>query len=67
MAPALVEKIKVLADFGFAGHEPVQVGGTSLAPRDLMVAADEQARTDDRIVPGAAGERATQLDERDCH
>ena len=38
MAPALVEKIKVLADFGFASHEPVQVGGTSLAPRDLMVA-----------------------------
>jgi saccharopine dehydrogenase-like NADP-dependent oxidoreductase len=33
-----VEKVKVLADFGFAGREPVQVGDTAVLPRDLMVA-----------------------------
>jgi len=38
MAPETVEKVKVLADFGFASREPVQVKGTSVAPRDLMVA-----------------------------
>jgi saccharopine dehydrogenase-like NADP-dependent oxidoreductase len=38
MAPATVEKIKVLADFGFASREPVQVKETSIAPRDLLVA-----------------------------
>jgi lysine 6-dehydrogenase len=38
MAPETVAKIRVLADFGFAGREPVQVGQASVAPRDLMVA-----------------------------
>lgn len=38
MAPETVEKVKVLADFGFASREPVQVAETSVAPRDLMVA-----------------------------
>ena len=37
MAPETVEKVKVLADFGFAGREPVRVGEVSVAPRDLMV------------------------------
>jgi lysine 6-dehydrogenase len=38
MAPETVKKVKVLADFGFASREPVAVGETSVAPRDLMVA-----------------------------
>jgi saccharopine dehydrogenase (NAD+, L-lysine-forming) len=38
MAPEMVEKVKVLTDFGFASDDPVQVGATSIAPRDLMVA-----------------------------
>ena len=38
MAPETVEKVKVLADFGFAGREPVRVGEVSVAPRELMVA-----------------------------
>jgi saccharopine dehydrogenase-like NADP-dependent oxidoreductase len=38
MAPETVEKVKVLADFGFAGREPVQVRETSVVPRDLLVA-----------------------------
>ena len=37
MAPETVEKVKVLADFGFAGREPVQVGEVSVVPRDLLV------------------------------
>jgi saccharopine dehydrogenase-like NADP-dependent oxidoreductase len=37
MAPQTVEKVKVLADFGFASREPVQVGTTEVVPRDLMV------------------------------
>ncbi len=38
MAQNTVEKIKVLADYGFASQEPVEVGGVSVVPRDLMVA-----------------------------
>jgi lysine 6-dehydrogenase len=38
MAPETVKKVRVLADFGFASREPVQVAETSVAPRDLMVA-----------------------------
>ena len=38
MAPATVEKVRVLADFGFAGREPVQVGNRPVVPRDLMIA-----------------------------
>ena len=38
MAPQTVEKVRVLADFGFASHDPVRVGETAIAPRDLMVA-----------------------------
>jgi saccharopine dehydrogenase-like NADP-dependent oxidoreductase len=37
MAPQTVEKVKVLADFGFAGRDPVQVRGVSVVPRDLLV------------------------------
>jgi saccharopine dehydrogenase-like NADP-dependent oxidoreductase len=37
MAPETVAKVKVLADFGFAGREPVQVRDTSVVPRDLLV------------------------------
>ena len=36
MAPEMIEKVKVLADFGFAGREPVEVRGTSVVPRDLL-------------------------------
>jgi saccharopine dehydrogenase (NAD+, L-lysine-forming) len=38
MAPQAVEKVRVLADFGFAGEEPVDVKGQAVVPRDLMVA-----------------------------
>ena len=37
MAPETVEKVKVLADFGFASREPVQVGEVVVTPRDLLV------------------------------
>ncbi len=38
MAKETVEKIRILADFGFAGREPVQVEGRPVVPRDLLVA-----------------------------
>lgn len=38
MAKETVEKIRVLADFGFAGREPVEVNGQRVVPRDLLVA-----------------------------
>jgi saccharopine dehydrogenase-like NADP-dependent oxidoreductase len=38
MAKNTVEKIKVLADYGFASQEPIDVGGELIVPRDLMVA-----------------------------
>jgi len=38
MAPETVEKVKVLADLGFAGREPVQIGETAVVPRELMIA-----------------------------
>ncbi|MBL7184581.1 MAG: saccharopine dehydrogenase NADP-binding domain-containing protein [Anaerolineae bacterium] len=38
MAKETVEKIRVLADFGFAGREMVEVGGRQVVPRDLLVA-----------------------------
>ena len=37
MAKNTVEKVRVLADFGFDGREPVEVNGTSVVPRDLMI------------------------------
>ena len=37
MAKAVVEKIRVLAEFGFGGTEPVEVKGQSIIPRDMMV------------------------------
>jgi saccharopine dehydrogenase-like NADP-dependent oxidoreductase len=37
MAKKTVEKVRVLADFGFDGKEPVEVNGTSVVPRDLMI------------------------------
>jgi saccharopine dehydrogenase-like NADP-dependent oxidoreductase len=37
MAPETVEKVKVLADFGFAGRDPVRVGEVAVVPRDLLV------------------------------
>ncbi len=37
MAKQTVEKIRVLADFGFAGREGVEVAGQQVVPRDLMV------------------------------
>jgi saccharopine dehydrogenase-like NADP-dependent oxidoreductase len=38
MAKNTIEKISVLADFGFASQDPVDVGGASVVPRDFMVA-----------------------------
>ena len=38
MAQETVEKIRVLADFGFAEQEPVEVKGQRIVPRDLLVA-----------------------------
>jgi saccharopine dehydrogenase (NAD+, L-lysine-forming) len=38
MAKETVDKMRVLADFGFAGEEPVPVRGQSVVPRDLLVA-----------------------------
>ncbi|MDY7075293.1 MAG: saccharopine dehydrogenase NADP-binding domain-containing protein [Chloroflexota bacterium] len=38
MAPETVEKVRVLADLGFAGREPVDVKGQQIVPRDLLVA-----------------------------
>jgi saccharopine dehydrogenase-like NADP-dependent oxidoreductase len=38
MAKETVEKIRVLADFGFAGREPVEVDGQRVVPRELLVA-----------------------------
>ncbi len=38
MAKQTVEKIRVLADFGFAGRKAVEVKGQQVVPRDLLVA-----------------------------
>lgn len=37
MSKAVVEKIRVLADFGFSSREPVVVNGQKVIPRQLMV------------------------------
>ena len=37
MAKEMVEKVRVLAEFGFDGREPVDVDGTSVVPREFMV------------------------------
>jgi saccharopine dehydrogenase-like NADP-dependent oxidoreductase len=37
MAKKTVEKVRVLAEFGFDNQEPVNVKGSSVVPRDLMV------------------------------
>jgi len=42
MAKETVEKIRVLADFGFAGREAVEVKGQRVVPRDLLVALMSQ-------------------------
>jgi len=38
MAKNTIDKIKVLADYGFASEEPVDVGGASVVPRDMLIA-----------------------------
>jgi saccharopine dehydrogenase (NAD+, L-lysine-forming) len=38
MAKETVEKIRVLADFGFAGREPVELDEQQVVPRELLVA-----------------------------
>ena len=38
MAKETVEKVRVLIEFGFDSQEPVEVNGTSIVPRDMMVA-----------------------------
>ena len=37
MAKAVVEKIRVMVDFGFGSTEPVEVDGKSVIPRDFLV------------------------------
>ena len=37
MSKVVVEKIRVLADFGFGSIEPVEVKGQTIVPRDMMV------------------------------
>jgi saccharopine dehydrogenase (NAD+, L-lysine-forming) len=37
MSRLVVEKIRVLAEFGFGGTEPVEVKGQTIVPRDMMV------------------------------
>jgi len=37
MAKKTIEKIKVLADYGFASEDPVDVEGNSVVPRELMI------------------------------
>jgi len=37
MAKEMVEKVRVLVEFGFDGREPVDIDGTSVVPRDFMV------------------------------
>ncbi len=37
MAKEMVEKVRVLIEFGFDGREPVEVDGTSVVPREFMV------------------------------
>jgi saccharopine dehydrogenase (NAD+, L-lysine-forming) len=37
MAQKTIEKVRVLADFGFAGDEPVNIEGSSVKPRDMMI------------------------------
>ena len=37
MSKVVVEKIRVLADFGFGGTEAIEVKGISIIPRDMMV------------------------------
>jgi lysine 6-dehydrogenase len=37
MAKEMVDKVRVLADFGFAGKESVDVKGQSVVPRNLLV------------------------------
>jgi saccharopine dehydrogenase-like NADP-dependent oxidoreductase len=38
MARQMVEKVRVLADFGFADRDPMDVKGQRIVPRDLLVA-----------------------------
>lgn len=37
MAQKMAEKVRILADFGFDGTEPIDVNGVPVVPRDLMV------------------------------
>ena len=37
MSQVVVEKIRVLADFGFGSTQPVEVKGQTIIPRDMMV------------------------------
>ena len=37
MDPETVEKVRVLADFGFDGPDPISVGGVEVSPRDFTI------------------------------
>ncbi|MCP4142453.1 MAG: hypothetical protein GY755_19620 [Chloroflexi bacterium] len=55
MAKETVEKIRVLADFGFANAEPVDVKGSSVSPRDFSISllADYVHSVRDLLAPPA--------------
>jgi saccharopine dehydrogenase-like NADP-dependent oxidoreductase len=55
MAKETIEKVRVLADFGFAGDEPVQVGEHPVVPRDFMITmlADYVHSVTDLLAPPA--------------
>ena len=38
MAQKTVEKVRVLAEYGFDGKEPIDVNGVSVVPREMMIA-----------------------------
>jgi saccharopine dehydrogenase (NAD+, L-lysine-forming) len=56
MAKNTIEKVRVLADFGFASDEPVNVKGSSVKPRDLMISllSDYVHSVTDLLAPPSA-------------
>lgn len=55
MNPALVEKVRVLAEFGLHSRQPLDVQGKQVAPRDLLMAllADKTPPIADFLAPPA--------------
>jgi len=42
LSPAIIERLKLLADLGLASMEPMEVGGVTVKPRDVTMAALSQ-------------------------